>query len=178
MSESSSSTPGLPAVAILGAGSMGGAILQGLVASGLAAGGITATNRSVRKAASIAGLKGVTSVALEETPDGNTDAAASAGIVLIGVKPGMVPDLLHEIAPALKPGTIVVSLAAGVTLATFESILPDGVAALRSMPNTPAVVGKAVTGIAAGGGATAEDVATVRRLFETVGAVIEVPESE
>ena len=90
--------------------------------SGLAAGGVTVTNRSVAKAATLAGLTGVASIALEEHPTGNTDAASSADIVLIGVKPAMVPDLLREIAPVLRPGTIVVSLAAGVTIATFESI--------------------------------------------------------
>src|SRR5689334_18145605 len=113
----------LPPIAILGAGSMGGAILQGLVGSGLAAGGVTVTNRTAPKAAALADLPGVESIALEERPDGNRAAAAGAGIVLIGVKPAMVPDLLREIAPALRPGTIVVSLAAGVTIETFEGIL-------------------------------------------------------
>ncbi|MFS0735224.1 pyrroline-5-carboxylate reductase [Microbacterium sp. 1P10UB] len=168
----------LPAVAVLGAGSMGGAILQGLVASGLPTGGITATNRTRAKADTLAGLAGVTSVALEEQSSGNTDAAASAGIVLVGVKPAMVPDLLAEIRPALRPDAVVVSLAAGVTIATFESVLGEGARVLRSMPNTPAVVGKAVTGLAAGRGADAEDVATVTRLFETVGAVLQVPEEQ
>lgn len=168
----------LPSIAILGAGSMGGAILQGLVRSGLAEGGVTVTNRSRSKADLLAGLEGVTSIALEERPDGNTDAAATADIVLVGVKPAMVPDLLREISPALRPGTIVVSLAAGVTVATFEGLLGTGIPVLRSMPNTPAVVGKAVTGLAAGPTASSDDVAVVRRLFETCGAVVEVPESQ
>lgn len=168
----------LPPVAILGAGSMGGAILQGLVRSGLAAGGVAVTNRSVDKAAELAALEGVESIALAERASGNTDAAAAADIVLIGVKPGMVPDLLREIAPVLRPGTIVVSLAAGVTIATFEELLGPGIPVLRSMPNTPAVVGRAVTGLAAGSEADADAVALVRALFETCGAVIEVPESQ
>ncbi len=166
----------LPSLAFLGAGSMGGAILRGLVRSGLAAGGIAATNRTSAKAAELADLPGVTSIALEQEPTGNADAAAAADIVLIGVKPVMVPDLLREIAPHLRPGTVVVSLAAGVTIATFEGILGAGFPVLRSMPNTPALVGKAVTGLAAGTAATADDIAVVRRLFETVGTVVEVPE--
>jgi pyrroline-5-carboxylate reductase len=168
----------LPPIAILGAGSMGGAILHGLVRSGLAGAGITATNRTAAKAAELAALDGVTSVALEERPEGNVEAAASAAIVLIGVKPAVVPDLLREIAPHLEPDVIVVSLAAGVTIETFESILGDGVSVLRSMPNTPALVGKAVTGLASGTAATPADIAVVRRLFETVGSVVEVPESK
>ncbi|KAA9111501.1 pyrroline-5-carboxylate reductase [Microbacterium rhizomatis] len=168
----------LPPIAILGAGSMGGAILHGLVGSGLAVGGVTVTNRSAQKAEALAGLEGVTSVALETQQDGNTDAAATADVVLIGVKPAMVPDLLREVAPVLRPGTIVVSLAAGVTIATYQAILGERIPVLRSMPNTPAVVGKAVTGLAAGHGVTPADVAVVRSLFETVGVVIEVPESQ
>ncbi|QLD11269.1 pyrroline-5-carboxylate reductase [Microbacterium oleivorans] len=166
----------LPPIAILGAGSMGGAILSGLVASGAAAGGVTVTNRSSDKAAALAELPGVTSVALSETPTGNTDAAAAADIVLIGVKPAMVPDLLREIAPALRPGTVVVSLAAGVTIETFATLLGSDVPVIRSMPNTPAVVGKAVTGLAAGQAASEADVAVVRALFETCGVVVAVPE--
>ncbi|MFJ2542965.1 pyrroline-5-carboxylate reductase [Microbacterium sp. NPDC087589] len=169
----------LPALAFLGAGSMGGAILRGVVASGiLVDGGITATNRSSEKAASLAGLDGVTSIALSETPDGNAQAAQSARIVLVGVKPAMVPDLLREIAPALADDAIVVSLAAGVTLQTFADNLGADVRVIRSMPNTPSTVGKGVTGLAAGAAASADDLALVHRLFATVGAVVEVPESQ
>lgn len=167
----------LPPIAILGAGSMGGAILQGLVRSGLAP-TVTVTNRTVAKAADLAALPGVTSLALEQDATANTAAAAAADIVLVGVKPIMVPDLLREIAPALRPGTIVVSLAAGVTIATFEEIVGGDVAIVRAMPNTPAVVGKAVTGIASGSTASAADMDLVRALFETCGVVIDVPEDQ
>jgi pyrroline-5-carboxylate reductase len=167
----------LPPVAILGAGSMGGAILSGLLASGTPVrGGITVTNRSREKAAALADLAGVTSIALADDADGNVHAVRDADIVLIGVKPAMVPALLTEIAPALRPDAVVVSLAAGVTLETFAGVLGAEVAVIRSMPNTPAVVRKAVTGIASGTAVTAEQVDAVRRLFETVGVVVEVPE--
>lgn len=167
----------LPPIAFLGAGSMGGAILHGLVESGQAP-EIIVTNRTAAKAAPLARLRGVRSIALEEQASGNTDAAAAASVVVVGVKPAMVPDLLREIAPALKPGTIVVSIAAGVTIDTFEQLLPDGMPVVRSMPNTPSLVGKGVTGVAAGTTATDEDVAVVRALFSTVGTVIELPEDK
>lgn len=170
----------LPSIAILGAGSMGGAILQGLLASGRAS-RVTVTNRTRAKAEALtdaAASADLESIALEVEPEGNARAAASADIVLIGVKPGMVPGLLDEIAPHLRPGARVVSLAAGITIATFEAHLPAGAIVLRSMPNTPAVVGKAVTGLAPGSVATPEDVATVRAVFETCGAVIEVGEEQ
>lgn len=169
----------LPALAFLGAGAMGGAILRGVVASGIRVdGGITATNRTAEKAAAFSELEGVTSIALSDTPDGNTEAAAQARIVLVGVKPAMVPDLLREIAPSLTSDAIVVSLAAGVTLQTFADNLGAEVRVIRSMPNTPSTVGKGMTGLAAGAAATPDDVALVHRLFETVGAVVEVPESQ
>lgn len=169
----------LPALAFLGAGSMGGAILRGVVASGIRIdGGIVATNRTTDNAAALAELDGVTSIALSETADGNLRAAESARIVLVGVKPAMVPDLLREIAPALADDAIVVSLAAGVTLQTFADNLGADVRVIRSMPNTPSTVGKGVTGLAAGAAASAEDLALVHRLFATVGAVVEVPESQ
>jgi pyrroline-5-carboxylate reductase len=169
----------LPSLAFLGAGSMGGAILRGVVASGIRIdGGITATNRTAEKAAAFSDLDGVTSIALAERPDGNAEAAAAARIVLVGVKPAMVPDLLREIAPHLAADAIVVSVAAGVTLQTFAEVLGADARVIRSMPNTPSTVRKGVTGLAAGAAVSDDDLALVRRLFETVGAVVEVPESQ
>jgi len=171
--------PTLPSLAFLGAGSMGGAILRGVVASGVPVrGGIRATNRTVGKAGELAALPGVESIALEANPRGNADAAAQADVVFVGVKPAMVEDLLREIAPVLRAEAVVVSLAAGVTISRMEAALGAGVRVVRSMPNTPASVGKAVTGLAAGSAATTEDIATVRRVFETVGAVVEVAETQ
>ncbi|WP_402844875.1 pyrroline-5-carboxylate reductase [Microbacterium sp. GXS0129] len=164
-----------PSIAILGAGSMGGAILQGLVAGGVR--GISVTNRTAEKAAALAELDGVHSIALADQPDGNRTAARGAQIVVIGVKPAMVADLLREIADDLDPDAVVVSLAAGTTIATMEQALGGTRRILRAMPNTPAVVGKAVTGIAANAHASAQDVAAVRRLFEYVGTVIETDEA-
>jgi len=169
----------LPKIAILGAGSMGRAILSGLVKPGVhVAGGIVVTNRTAQRAASLEHKRDVVALAIEEDADANRTAVADAGIVLVAVKPAMVPDLLEEIADALAPGTIVVSVAAGVTVARFEELLPASVAVVRSMPNTPAVVGKAVTGLSAGTRSTPEQLALVRQLFETVGTVVEVPESQ
>jgi pyrroline-5-carboxylate reductase len=148
----------LPTIAILGAGSMGGAILSGLLAPSVTVeGGIRVTNRTEVKAA-------------------NRLAVAGARIVLLGVKPAMVPELLREIAPALAVDAIVVSVAAGVTIQTMEALVPQVV--LRAMPNTPAVVGRGVTGLSAGTRGGADDLALARTLFETVGQVLEIPESK
>jgi pyrroline-5-carboxylate reductase len=164
----------LPSIAILGTGSMGGAILAGLTAPSVSVDGrIKVTNRTIEKARPLSSAA-VESFALAETPDANRLAVAGTRLVLVGVKPAMVPDLLREIADALEPDAIVVSVAAAVTIATMESIVPGSV--LRAMPNTPAVVGRAVTGLAAGSRATGDEIALGRALFETVGTVLEVPE--
>ncbi|WEO77695.1 pyrroline-5-carboxylate reductase [Cryobacterium sp. SO2] len=169
----------LPAIAFLGAGSMARAVLAGLLKPTVTVtGGIRTTNRSAAKAAELAGTAGVTAWATETEPNANRLAVAGAGIVIVAVKPAMVPDLLAEIADSLDPGTLVVSVAAGVTIATFEKHLPDGVAVIRSMPNTPAVVGMAVTGLSAGTRSTTEQMALATALFETVGEVLVVPEDK
>lgn len=169
----------LPTIAMLGAGSMGRAILSGLTAPGVeVTGGIRVTNRTAARAAALHGIQGITALSTEKDGAANRLAVDGAAIVIVAVKPAMVPDLLREIAPSLTPGTIVVSVAAGVTVATFESLLPETVVVVRSMPNTPAVVGKAVTGISPGTRTEPDDLALVRSLFETVGEVVEVPESQ
>jgi pyrroline-5-carboxylate reductase len=169
----------LPAIAILGAGSMGRAILSGLLAPTVdVSGGIRVTNRQAARAAEFDDIDAVTAWATDDDPEANRRAVAGASIVLVAVKPPMVPALLDEIADALEPGAIVVSVAAGVTVATFEQRLPESVAVLRSMPNTPAIVGRAVTGLSAGTRSTPEQLALVTRVFETVGEVVVVPEEK
>jgi len=175
----STETVSLPAIAFLGAGSMARAVLAGLLKPEVEVnGGIRTTNRTPEKAAELAGTAGVTALATETDPDANLKAIDGARIVIVAVKPAMVPDLLAEIGPALKPGTLVVSVAAGVTIATFESLLPETVRVIRSMPNTPAVVGMAVTGLSAGTRSTDEDLALAQALFGTVGDVLVVPETK
>ena len=168
----------LPTIAILGAGSMGRAILSGLLAPGVRAAGIRVTNRSEARAAELAGTPGLTAYATETQADANRLAVDGAQVVIVAVKPAMVRDLLAEIGDSLAPGTVVVSVAAGVTAATMESLLPDTVSVVRAMPNTPAVVGQAVTGVSAGSRTDPSDLEVVRTLFETVGEVVEVPESQ
>lgn len=169
----------LPSIAFLGAGSMARAILSGLLQPGVVVdGGIRATNRSAARAAELQDLPGVTSFATEMDAAANRTAVAGAKIVVVAVKPTMVPDLLREISDALDPGTIVISVAGGVTVATFESLLPESVSVIRSIPNTPAVVGRAVTGVSAGTRSSDDDLALAVTLFEAVGEVLVIPESQ
>lgn len=152
---------------------MGGAVLEGLLAPGVTvSGGIRVTNRSRVQAP----RPGVTAFALESDPGANRRAVDGAGIIIVGVKPAGVAALLEEIADSLAPGTLVVSVAAGVPIAAMERRLPESVAVVRAMPNTPATVGLAVTGISAGTRTTPEQLALAGALFATVGDVLEVPE--
>lgn len=168
----------LPALAFLGAGSMAGAILSGLLDPQVThAAPIRVTNRTASAAARFDSMEQVEAFATENDPNANRRAVAGARIVIVAVKPAMVPALLDEISDALEPGAVVVSVAAGVTIATMEARLPEHVAVIRTMPNTPAQVGLGVTGISAGARATPADVELVVALFETVGATIVLEES-
>lgn len=169
----------LPTIAFLGGGSMAGAVLNGLLSPAVSVdGGIRVTSRTAATAARYSGLPGVTALASETEADANTRAVRGAKLVVLAVKPYLVPEVLADVADALEPGAVIVSVAAGVTVATMEAAVPASVAVVRTMPNTPAQVGRGVTGVSAGTRARADDLALVRALFETVGAVVEVPESQ
>lgn len=158
----------LPTIAILGAGAMGGAILAGLREHGA---DVRVTTHSAASAEAIDGA-----VSTESDPNANAKAVERAKVVLLGVKPLMVGDLLREIAPALAADAIVVSLAVGVTSAAMEALVP--VSVVRAMPNTPSLVGRGVTGLAAGSRTTSDDLDLVTAVFETVGDVLVVPENQ
>lgn len=164
-----------PTVAILGTGHMGGAILGGLDQPGVTVAALRVTTRSEASAVTH-NRAGVDARSLEKDPAANQWAVTGADIIVLGVKPHLIVDLLADIAPAVEPGAVVVSVAAGVTLAQLEALWPGSV--IRSMPNTPAQVGRGVTGVAMGSRVTAEHRSMVRSLFETIGSVVEVPESD
>ncbi len=178
MSETNANPSGaLPRVAMLGAGSMGGAILAGLRAPGVRIDGpIAVTTRSTASAEAYAGAADVVAYANEADPDANRKAVRGAGVVILAVKPWAIQDLLREMADDLAPGAIVVSVAAGIATRSLEALTPAGVAVVRAMPNTPSLVGRGVTGLAGGGSAGPAVVDTVRRVFETVGRVLVIDE--
>jgi pyrroline-5-carboxylate reductase len=158
----------LETFAFLGTGSMGGAILDGLRAADSTA-RVRATTR-----ASTTNRPGVESRSTESDPGANRWAVEGASLVIVGVKPAAVVSLLEDIGDALDPDALIVSVAGGITTATMETVVPNPV--VRTMPNTPALVGKGVTGISAGSRATADHLARARAVFELVGWVLELPE--
>ncbi|WP_328588389.1 pyrroline-5-carboxylate reductase [Gulosibacter macacae] len=171
--------PALPRIAMLGTGNMNGAILAGLTRPGSAlADPVRVTTRSQSSADALSQRPGVTAAALESNPDANREAVRGAGLVIVGVKPAMVPDLLDDIAADLEPGALVISIAAGLETKTIAAHLPAGIRVVRAMPNTPATLGLGVTAICAGPGADAEAMALAHEVFASVGQVVELPEAD
>lgn len=133
-------------LSFLGTGSMNGAILRGIIASGHDPQLITATVRSDSRAGELRDL-GVNVLIGSENPEANSIAAASADIIFLGVKPVGITALCDEISAALNQQTVVVSVAAAITLASMQEHLPAGQPVIRSMPNTPLMVGSGVVGL-------------------------------
>lgn len=156
--------------AFLGTGSMGGAILDGLRA--------TSPHLSVRATtqSTVVRRAGVESRAISTDAGANRWAVTGASVVVVGVKPFAVLDVLTNLGDALDPSALVISVAAGLTTDTIERVIPNPV--IRAMPNTPALVGKGVTGISPGARATPADLERARTLFDAVGWVVDVPENQ
>ena len=165
-------------IAILGTGSMGSAILAGLLAAGFDPARVSVSTKSEASARKLNDQYAVTAHSLETSADANRLAVAGADVVLVGVKPAYVASTLAEVADALGPDALVISVAAGITNATMEAAVKAGVRVIRSMPNTPAIVGRAVTGLAKGSRASEADLAVATQLFQTVGRVVVVDESQ
>ncbi len=150
-------------IGIIGAGSMGSAIARGLVKSGaLEAADVTVCDPLSACTEPLAELGMCTAANAHGLVQAGTD------VVLIAVKPQVLPDVCAPLASALE-GRLVVSIAAGVALATLEELLP-GSRVVRVMPNLPIQVLSGATAVCAGSKATASDVELVRCLFAQLGA--------
>jgi len=162
----------LPSLAVLGGGTMGSAVLAG-IAQAKVDGEVRVT---VRGRGGLDRRPGVIATALEDDPGANRAAAAGAKIVVVAVKPMLVAEVLREVADVLDEDAVVVSLAAGIPLSSLrEAVHPVPVA--RAMPNTPALVGRAVTGLCFGEGVLQRQRQWLRGLFGTIGTVVETEEA-
>jgi len=158
-------------LALLGVGKLGEALLSGLLRSGQPADRMLAAERHPERAAEIAERYGV------PTPD-PVAAAGQADVVLLAVKPQDMRTLLAEVSTALRPGTLVVSMAAGITTAVIERELAPGTPVVRVMTNTPVFVDQAMSAVSAGSTATPDHLALVEGLLGHVGKVLRVPEAQ
>lgn len=150
---------------IVGGGRMGEALLGGLLAAGRAPGSLAVVEPDAARRLVL--TEDFPGVAVREQP------VAGDGVVL-AVKPGAVPAAAHEASEA--GCRRVLSIAAGVTLATLEAALPAGTPVIRAMPNTPALVGAGAAAVAGGTAATEDDLVWAEAILGAVGLVVRVAE--
>lgn len=165
-------TPALGRVAVLGGGVMGEALVAAALRAGVPVDDLAVSERYAARATELAERYGV------RAADGVVKVSSRADVVVIALKPGDVGGVLDQIAGALRPGTLVVSVAAGLPIAFYESRLPEGTPVVRVMPNTPAVIGQGASGISAGSAATDEHLDKAEALLAATGLVLRVPEKD
>jgi pyrroline-5-carboxylate reductase len=158
-------------VAILGVGVMGETLLSGLLRSGRPVDGLLVGEKRADRGAQLTERYGVRVVS-------NVEAVTEADTVALVVKPQDMAAVLAEISPALDSGTLVVSLAAGITTAFIEARVPEGVAVVRVMPNTPALVDEGMAAISPGTHCDEEHLAVAESLLSATGRVMRVPENQ
>lgn len=149
---------------------MGETFVSALLESGIRATDILISESRVDRAREVAQKYGVESGSAEEV-------AARANIVIIAVKPQQMGEVLTALGPVTSPDSTVISLAAGVSVAAMQEAFAPGVACIRAMPNTPALVGEGMTVFSRDAAIDADRVATVHELLGAVGRVAEVEES-
>ena len=156
-------------LAILGAGVMGETVLSGLLRAGWQPDQIVATDRRPERQIELTAKYGIQMME-------NTEAAVDAETVILVVKPQDIGDLLDELADVITPATLVVSLVAGVETAYIESVLAEGVAVVRVMPNTPAQVDEGMAAISPGSHSSQDHLDRVTAILSATGRVLTVPE--
>ena len=165
-------------IAIIGGGSIGEALLSGLLRAGRQVKDLVVSERVPERAKYLADTYSVL------VTSSLADAVDNATFVVVAVKPADVESLMGELARAAgaaEDGSaeqVFVTVAAGITLTYFESKLPAGTPVVRAMPNAAAVVGAGVTALAKGRFVTAPQLEEVSALFDAVGGVLTVPESQ
>ena len=155
-------------IAVVGGGVMGGTLAEAMSRAGCD--DIVVIERSAQRRAELEGLGHATAE--------DVTAVAGADVILLVVKPQDVASVLPELAASADAGATVVSLAAGVRTATIEAALPDSVAVVRAMPNTPALIGRGMFGVSPGSRVPADRLEAVVDLLATGGEVVVVDESQ
>lgn len=160
-------------IGFIGAGRMATALARGFIKSG-----VTTPENVVASDVSETARTQFESTTNAATVPTNREAIADRTIIVLAVKPQHMHEALQEIAGDVTASHLIVSIAAGVTLAAMSRELGDDCRLVRVMPNTPCLVGQGASAFARGGASTLEDAATVLELFQTVGLAVEVAESQ
>ena len=151
---------------LLGAGNMGGAMLTGWLAQGLDPKSVLVQDPAPPPA--IAAL--LSKHGIKSAP--KIEPARPPAVILAAVKPQIMDEAFPPVAKFAGPDTVVLSIAAGKTIAGFEKHLPKNTAVVRSMPNTPASVARGITAAVGNAHVTAKHKAACQSLLEAVGAVV------
>ena len=157
----------------IGAGNMVSAIVKGMTIGGGAYHGedIFITSKTVTSAQKLADICGA------NTCKTAIEVAQQSDILVLGVKPHILAEVLPDIKNSIaKKQSVVVSIAAGKNLEYLAERLPQNTPIVRVMPNINAKIGASTTGICANASVTAEQLAQVKQVFETIGSVAEIPE--
>ena len=158
-------------IAVIGAGNMGTALIRGMLkAHWCSPANMRATGPHEEKMVALARELQIKASTV------NGEAARWADTIVLAVKPQILDRVLDEIRPAVQPGALVVSIAAGVTTAHIESKLPQGTPVVRTMPNVAATVELGATAMCGGRSATEKELEVARKIFQSVGIVVEVSE--
>ena len=158
-------------IAVIGAGNMGTALLRGILGSGWGAKeNLIASHPKRAKAEALSSELGI------KVTGSNEEAARRSKIVILGVKPQILESVLTEIRPALAREALVISIAAGFPTSRIEAAVGGSVPVVRAMPNVAAVVRESATVLCAGRYALAPHLSDARRIFESIGLVVELPE--
>jgi pyrroline-5-carboxylate reductase len=153
------------ALLLVGAGKMGGALLAGWLRQGLDPASVFVQDPApAPEAQALMASHGI--------PFHHANAPAAPAVIVVAVKPQIMDEVLPALAPAVGPSTVVLSIAAGRTLANLGSHLPQGTAVVRAMPNTPASIGQGMTVACANDGVTRDQALLCSMLLEAVGEVI------
>ncbi|MBF0421524.1 MAG: pyrroline-5-carboxylate reductase [Magnetococcales bacterium] len=152
-------------VAFAGGGNMAAALIQGLTQTGLSGDKVRVFEPDVARAGALRDRFGVV------LADSNAAAVAGVQVLVVAVKPAMVSPILQEVAAVLTRETLVVSIAAGVTLERLHCGLAPGQPVIRAMPNTPSLIGAGVTVLCPGSSVTAQQLALAETLLAAVGEV-------
>ncbi|MCL2724558.1 MAG: pyrroline-5-carboxylate reductase [Polyangiaceae bacterium] len=156
----------------LGAGNMAGALVKGLLhAKVVPASGIVVSDVKADRLASLHEMHGI------RTTNDNHELVRMSDVIVLSVKPQVIDKVLEAVGSGVRPGQLVISIAAGVPISAIESRLPKDAHVVRSMPNTPATALAGATAIAPGSHATDDDLETARALFAAVGCVVTLDES-
>lgn len=158
-------------VAILGAGKMGGLLLQAFLKNHLfAPEHLHATVQHEERSIALSAQYGV------DVSTDNVAAAKASDLILLGVKPIQVKDVVQQIRPALRPKKLLISFAASVKTRAIEEAAGMDIAVIRAMPNTPSMLGAGIAALCRGRFVTDEQMALASRVFESIGRTVFVDE--